>query len=240
MNAYLSVEARAAVHAALGEPTRLAIVDALLLGDASPSVLASRLGIGSNLMAHHVRVLESAGLLNRVRSEGDRRRSYLRLQTHTLDGLVPLTRLTAPRVVFVCTHNSARSQLAAALWRQHSEVPVASAGTHPAQRVHPRAVAAARRHALRLGRARPTPVSDVLTETDLVVTVCDGAHEQLEDELAHRGTASLHWSIPDPSPTDTDEAFEAAYAAVASHVDRLAPAVEPSPLPSSPDREDHP
>ena len=44
------------------------------------------------------------------------------------------------RVVFVCTHNSARSQLATALWAQRSMVPVASAGTRPAARVHPRAV----------------------------------------------------------------------------------------------------
>jgi protein-tyrosine-phosphatase len=131
----------------------------------------------------------------------------------------------------VCTHNSARSQLAAALWRQHSAVPVASAGTHPARRVHPRAVAAARRHALRLGRARPTPVSAVLTDSDLVVTVCDGAHEELEHELSRRSSPALHWSIPDPAPSDTDEAFEAAYAAVATHIDRLVPAIEPSTVP---------
>jgi ArsR family transcriptional regulator, arsenate/arsenite/antimonite-responsive transcriptional repressor / arsenate reductase (thioredoxin) len=230
MDAHLSVEARAAVHAALGDPTRLAVVDALLLGDASPSVLASRLGIASNLMAHHVKVLESAGLVSRVRSEGDRRRSYLRLHSGTLDSLNPVVRLATPRVVFVCTHNSARSQLAAALWRQHSEVPVTSAGTHPARRIHPRAVAAARRHSLGLGRARPAPVADVLTNTDLVVTVCDSAHEELEHELLRRSTPALHWSIPDPAARDTDEAFEAAYVAVATHVDRLAPAVRPTAI----------
>jgi hypothetical protein len=49
-------------------------------------------------------------------------------------------------------------------------VPAESAGTHPAARVHPRA-AAAGRHALRLGQARPRALGDVLTATDLVVTV---------------------------------------------------------------------
>ena len=216
------------MHAALGDPTRLAVVDALLLGDASPSALASRLGITSNLMAHHVNVLQSAGLVTRVRSEGDRRRSYLRLDAGTLARLAPVGWLAVPRVVFVCTHNSARSQLAAALWRHHSEVPVASAGTHPARRIHPRAVAAARRHSLFLERARPTGVADVLTDTDLVVTVCDSAHEELEPELARRSTPALHWSIPDPTARDTDEAFEAAYGAVEERIESLAPSVRPT------------
>jgi len=228
MDAHSSVEQRATVHAALGDPTRLSVVDALLLGDASPSALASRLGITSNLMAHHVKVLESAGLVCRVRSEGDRRRSYLRLNVGTLDILTPVVRLAAPRVVFVCTHNSARSQLAAALWRQHSDVPVASAGTHPARQIHPRALAAARRHSLRVDRARPAPVADVLTDSDLVVTVCDGAHEELERELAQRGTPALHWSIPDPAARNTDKAFEVAYRAVEARIESLAPAVGPT------------
>jgi protein-tyrosine-phosphatase len=229
MNVDPLVQRRALLHAALGDPTRLSVVDALLLGDASPSELATQLRIGSNLLAHHVTVLESAGLVSRLRSEGDRRRSYLRLEPAALQSLVPLARLTSPRVVFVCTHNSARSQLAAALWRQHSDVPVASAGTHPARRVHPRAVAAARRHSLTLGQVRPTPIADVLVDSDLVVTVCDSAHEQLQPTLADRSTPVLHWSIPDPAARDSDDAFEAAYDAVAARVDRLAPVLRPAP-----------
>ena len=108
------------MHSALGDVGRLAIVDALVLADASPSQLQAELGMASNLLAHHVRVLESAGVLRRVRSEGDRRRSYLTLVPGGLDGLGPAASLTAPRVVFVCTENAARSQLAAALWADHS------------------------------------------------------------------------------------------------------------------------
>jgi ArsR family transcriptional regulator, arsenate/arsenite/antimonite-responsive transcriptional repressor / arsenate reductase (thioredoxin) len=70
---------RAAVHAALADPGRLAITDALLLGDASPSELAALLAMPSNLLAHHLRTLEQAGVITRHRSEGDRRRAYLRL-----------------------------------------------------------------------------------------------------------------------------------------------------------------
>lgn len=221
------LERRARVHAALGDPVRLRIADALLLGDASPGHLGDRLGIPSNLMAHHVKVLEAAGLVTRGRSEGDRRRSYLRLDTTVLDGLVPLPELVAPRVLFVCTHNSARSQLASALWREQSPLPVASAGTHPARRVHPRAVTTARRHTVRLGGARPCRVEEVLADDDLVVTVCDTAREELGDRLARHPAPTLHWSIPDPARVDTDDAFEAAFATVATRVAALAAAVQP-------------
>jgi DNA-binding transcriptional ArsR family regulator len=71
---------RARVHSALGEPARLAIVDRLVPGDAAPGELSQEMGIATNLLAHHLRVLEDAGLINRVRSEGDRRRSYVRLR----------------------------------------------------------------------------------------------------------------------------------------------------------------
>src|SRR5207302_5457828 len=117
MNAELSssVRERARVHAALGEPARLAIVDLLKLGDASPTEVGRELGLPSNLLAHHLKLLEQAGMIERSRSEGDHRRTYLRLRPESLFGLVPAGLRTVPRVVFVCTHNSARSQLAAAL-----------------------------------------------------------------------------------------------------------------------------
>ena len=74
-----SVVRRAALHAALGDPGRLTIVDTLAWGEASPGELAARLGMTSNLLAHHLRVLEEVGLVTRHRSEGDRRRSYVAL-----------------------------------------------------------------------------------------------------------------------------------------------------------------
>src|SRR3954447_21012897 len=113
-----SLRARARVHAALGDPARLAIVDALTLGDASPGEIGADLGMATNLVAHHVKVLQDAGLIVRTRSEGDRRRTYLRLEPQVLASLTPPRLDGAARVVFVCTHNSARSQLAAALWRE--------------------------------------------------------------------------------------------------------------------------
>lgn len=221
-----SVVERARLHAALGEPARLAIVDLLLLGDASPGEVGRELGLPSNLLAHHVKLLEQAGVVERSRSEGDHRRSYLRLQPAALADLAladlaPVGARRAPRVVFVCTHNSARSQLAAALWKRRSAVPVASAGTQPADRVHPRAVAAARAHGLSLSHARTSHVEQVLRPDDLVVAVCDRAHEQL-DSHAKR----LHWSVPDPARAGTQDAFGHALRNLADRVDRLAPAIQ--------------
>ena len=152
-------------------------------------------------------MLAEVGLITRHRSEGDRRRSYVALVRDALDTLTPTGALpAAERVVFVCTHNSARSQLAAASWARLSPVPVACAGTHPAARVHPAAVAAGRRHGLRLGQACTAHVDQVLAPADLVVAVCDNAHEELD-----AGLSRLHWSIPDPVRVGTDEAFDAAY-----------------------------
>ncbi|MCA2219109.1 arsenate reductase/protein-tyrosine-phosphatase family protein [Jidongwangia harbinensis] len=214
----ITLRERARIHAALGDPARLAIVDALSLGDASPGEVARDLGMPSNLVAHHVNVLAEAGLLERTRSEADRRRTYLRLRPGTLALLTPPRLPEAERVVFVCTHNSARSQLAAALWADRTHRPAASAGTHPAPRVHPRAVRIARRHGLRLDPTGTAHISDVVQDDDLVIAVCDSAHEDPASTVRPR----LHWSVPDPVRAGTDAAFEAAYTDLAGRIDRLA------------------
>ncbi|MFE9882956.1 ArsR family transcriptional regulator [Streptomyces sp. NPDC005784] len=218
-----AVLARAQKHAALGDPARLAIVDRLLLGDASPGELGQELGLPSNLLSHHLKFLDQAGLIERSRSEGDRRRTYLHLCVEALADTLPTPLRTAPRVVFVCTHNSARSHLAAALWKRHSTVPATSAGTQPAPQIHPRAVAAARAHGLSLTPARTAHIDDTLRPDDLVVAVCDNAHEQLGTQAPDR----LHWSVPDPTRTGTDDAFADALSDLAGRIDRLAPAVHP-------------
>ena len=215
-----SIVARAKVHAALGDPARLAIADMLALGDASPGEIGARLGMPTNLVAHHVGVLADAGVLVRRRSEHDRRRSYLRLRPAALAMPHPAGLPAPRRVVFVCTRNSARSQLAAALWGGNSPIPAASAGTDPAPRVNPRAVRTAQRHGLRLDPAATHRLDDIADDGDLLVAVCDHVHETLSPDRAR-----LHWSVPDPVPVDTDDAFEDAYADLADRVVRLAPAL---------------
>ena len=190
----------------------------LAVADASPGEIARALGSPTNLVAHHVNTLQAAGLLTRVRSEGDRRRTYLRLVPAALAGLWSPPAQPVSRVVFVCTQNSARSQLAAALLARRDRVPAVSAGTHPATRVHPRALSVAHRHGLNLDRARTSHLRDVVGRDDLVIAVCDNAHESLPVDQPR-----LHWSVPDPARVDTDDAFEAAYTDLAERVERLAP-----------------
>jgi protein-tyrosine-phosphatase len=219
-----NLDGRAAVFAALGEPVRLALVDRLVAGDASPGELAANIGLGSNLLAHHLGVLEDAGIIRRVRSEGDRRRSYVQLRLDqptvwaaAISGRLPHSLPTAPRLLFVCTANSARSKLAAAIWNHLSTIPATSAGTHPGPRIHPRAVAVAERHGLRIERDRPKPLDAVLHDGDLIVAVCDNAHEELRPTFAR-----LHWSIPDPVPVNTNTAFERSYTDINRRVQHLA------------------
>lgn len=203
-----ATEARAALHAALGEPARLAIVEELAISDRAPSVLSARFGLPGNLLAHHLDVLERVGLIERHVSAGDRRRRYVRLRRHVLrDTALGTTRRRAGRALFVCTQNSARSQLAAALWRERTGGPASSAGTHPARRVHPGAVAAARRAGLDLTGAHPRVLEPDDLDVDLVVTVCDRAHEELDPPEAW-----LHWSVPDPVEAGTRHAFDATLA----------------------------
>jgi protein-tyrosine-phosphatase len=139
-----------------------------------------------------------------------------------LDELAPPALRPVPRVLFVCTVNSARSHLAAALWRHASPLPASSAGTHPAARIEPGAIAAAARHRLPLRRTRPRAIADVHAAGDLVITVCDLAHE----ELGRR--ADLHWSVPDPTRTGTPAAFDAAFDELTRRVHGLVPRLRPA------------
>lgn len=217
------------MHHALGDPTRLAVVDALAFGEASPTELQTLLAIPSNLLAHHVRALVKAGLIRRTRSEGDRRRTYLGLIPGALDQQATTTGRDARRVVFVCTQNSARSPLAAAIWNAHSGddgVQATSAGTRPAAAVHPGALAAAHRHDVPLRPRPPRHVAEVVQPADLVITVCDAAHEELD-------RCSAHWSIPDPagsggSAADDPTAFDRAVVDLTGRIHRLAPTVRPT------------
>lgn len=223
------LERRAALHAALGDPIRLAIADEVALSDRSPAELATRFGISSSLLTHHVDLLIEAGFLVRTASHGDRRRRYVQFVPGALDHLIPHRMLRARRLVFVCTANSARSQFAQALWHsRRPDIPAVSGGTEPAEKVHPQAVTAARRVGLSLDEAAPRSVP-TLDPDDLVVTVCDRAHEGMTERslpAVPLRNAFLHWAIPDPVD---DGDFDNALASVRRRVDTLAHHVSDEP-----------
>ena len=118
-------------------------------------------------------------------------------------------------MLFVCTANSARSQLASALWSARTGLTSQSAGTRPAQRVHPGAIDAARRAGITLDRAIPRQVGEIATGTQ-VVTVCDQAHEELDPAADW-----WHWSIPDPVEIGTDAAFNAVVADLGARISTI-------------------
>ncbi|MGY6501180.1 MAG: arsenate reductase/protein-tyrosine-phosphatase family protein [Acidimicrobiales bacterium] len=219
------LERRAALHAAMADPIRLRIVDELGLSDRSPTELGRAVGVASNLLAHHLDVLDGAGIIDRTVSRGDRRRRYVRLRPDALEALAATRSLRAERVTFVCTHNSARSQLAAALWTTVSTIPSSSAGTDPADRVHPGAVEAAHARGLDLSGATPNRLAGPLEPGTLVVTVCDMAHEQIEDVVAGTDLPVLHWSVADPAAAADPRAFVDAADELADRVAVLAASV---------------
>ena len=216
---------RVGLYGALGDPARLAMVEDLRVSDRSPTELGARHGLSSNLLAHHLDVLETVGLISRGVSAGDARRRYVRLDHARLNAVAvmpPLDVAPQAEMVFLCTHNSARSQLAAALWTHRSGGRARSAGTHPAPQVHQMACEAGERRGLDLANARPQFI-DALSlqpsgsETRVqVVTVCDRVHEDLQAE--HEW---WHWSIADPVEAGTEAAFDAVIAELDLRIDAL-------------------
>lgn len=212
----MRLEDRARRHAALGDPARLLIVDELIASDRTVSELAEATGMRGNLLAHHLDVLDGAGLIRRRASEGDRRRRYVSIVGRSLDLQPPADSWQGP-VVFVCTHNSARSQFAAAVWQQRTGSPARSAGSHPAGAVHSKAVRVAAELGVDLSGCRPQGYEAIDGVPDLVVSVCDRARET-EIPVARR---HVHWSVPDPVMRNTLSAFRSAFSEISDRVEGL-------------------
>jgi arsenate reductase len=110
-----------------------------------------------------------------------------------------------PRVLFLCTHNSARSQMAEGRLRHLAgdRFDVASAGTE-ATRVHPLAIQVMREVGIDLGSHHSKTLDTLLDHPwDYVITVCDSANEQCP--LFPGPTTRIHWSFDDPSQATGDE-----------------------------------
>jgi arsenate reductase (thioredoxin) len=113
--------------------------------------------------------------------------------------------MTRARVLFLCTHNSARSQMAEAFLRHLAgdRFEVASAGTE-ATRVHPLAIRAMQEVGIDISTQRSKTVDSLLGDPwDYVITVCDSANERCP--LFPGRTTRLHWSFEDPSQASGGE-----------------------------------
>ena len=224
----LSLRERAGLHAALGDAIRLAVVDALALGDLGVEELKEITGVEGNLLAHHLKVLEKARLVSRRTSEGDGRRRYVSLRHGRLFELMASPALDACRVLFMCVHNSARSQFAAALWKERTGYPDISAGTRPAAAVHPRAVEVAAELSIDLSGAVPKGYRQIDPAPDLVVSVCDRARES----GARFNAPQLHWSVPDPVAQGDAAAFRQSFEDITHRMERLIHATRTSANPA--------
>jgi arsenate reductase (thioredoxin) len=112
--------------------------------------------------------------------------------------------MAAPiRVLFVCTHNSARSQIAEALLGQVEGFEAFSAGTE-ATRVNPFAIQALAEVGIDWSAARSKPVTEFLEQRfDYVITVCDHAKETCP--IFPGAERTLHWGLDDPSEVEGDD-----------------------------------
>ena len=116
------------------------------------------------------------------------------------------------KVLFVCTGNSCRSQMAEGLARA-AGLTAESAGTEPAGLVHPLAIQVMAEMGIDISRQQSKPLDLARArEADLVVTVCGGAEESCP---LIPGVRRIHWPIPDPakaqgSPEEILEQFRSA------------------------------
>ena len=201
-----------------GHPIRWRLLAELAASDRRVRELTAAVGEPQNLVSYHLRLLRSGGLVASHRSAFDGRDSYygLDLEQHgpLFAATGAFTASDAPttrplRVLFLCTGNSSRSQIAEALVERLSDGAVRawSAGSKP-KTLHPNAVRVMAARGIDISR-NETKSLDRFTEErfDLVITLCDKVREVCP-EFPDTPDA-LHWSVPDPAlaPGRDDETY---------------------------------
>ncbi len=216
----LSTAAAPQIIALLANNLRWQLVSWLARSDFNVQELQARLQSSQTLVSYHLRQLKDGGLVSETQSIADGRQTYYsldlaRLQTalfslgdHLHPALgpsgeaAPAALSRRARVLFLCTHNSARSQMAEGLLRAHGGdwVEVFSAGTE-ASRVHPLAIEAMDKLGIDIRGQASKLVGQYLAERfDYVITVCDRAKENCP--IFPGAPEQIHWSFPDPAAVD--------------------------------------
>jgi arsenate reductase len=131
------------------------------------------------------------------------------------------------RILFLCTGNSARSQMAEALlnWKGRGRFHAESAGSRPADRVNPHAIETLHEYSVPWSGHAPRSIDGLERESwDFVVTVCDRAKESCP--IFPGQPIMAHWGMPDPAAVMGDDppkrkAFEAAFLLLSRRIDLL-------------------
>jgi protein-tyrosine-phosphatase/DNA-binding transcriptional ArsR family regulator len=222
-----------------GHPVRWRILVELARSDRKAGELSALLGARQNLVSYHLGRLRAERVVSRRRSSADGRDSYYRADLERCRELLgvaggalhPALRLTPPpshasdgaghaRVLFLCTGNSARSQIAEAMLERATAgtATTASAGSHP-KPLHPNAVAVMHEYGIDIAGRRSKHLSEFIGESwDHVITLCDRVREVCPELPGH--PVPTHWSMDDPSRAGiTDEASYPAFQRTAAEIE---------------------
>jgi len=211
----------------LAHDVRWRLLRQLVYSDRAVSELTQLLGEPQSLVSYHLRQLRAEKLVSTRRSSADGRDTYYMvdlvrcgelLQTaggalHPGLRLVPDSSPTArtdnrrrrKRILFLCTGNSARSQIAEALLEHMSlgTIDAASAGSNP-KPLHRNAVRVMRKRGIDISANRTKHLDELVARRfDVVITLCDRVREVCPEFPAH--PSLMHWSVPDPALDGPDD-----------------------------------
>ena len=222
-------------------PVRWKLLTALADSDYRVRELVAQVDEPQNLVSYHLRLLREEGLITATRSSFDGRDTYYHLDldgcadalaetgaalhpvlgTRSSEGAARETARSPVAVLFVCTGNSVRSPMAAALLHHYAadRVHVTSAGTRPRPQLHPSTVLVLRkRFGIDLVGRHPRDVATLVDRRfDHVITLCDRARETSPEFPQQPRRA--HWSVPEPAPGGAEAATDAAFDRTAKDID---------------------
>jgi protein-tyrosine-phosphatase/DNA-binding transcriptional ArsR family regulator len=217
-----------------GHPLRWRLLAELAGSDRQVRELTALVGQRQSLVSYHLGQLRSGGLVSMRRSSADRRDAYYsvdlarcaELLAATGTELHPGLRLVPgaagrvqvrARLLFLCTGNSARSQMAEAFAEQLAGdvIDAASAGSHP-KSLHPNAVRAMLEYGIDIAGRQAKHLDTFSGQRfDYVISLCDRVREVCPEFPGH--PELIHWSIADPSAgADSDAETYPAFRAVAA------------------------
>jgi len=239
-------------------PVRWRLLRELAFGDHQVGELTRLVDQPQSLVSYHLGRLRAGGLVSSRRSSADGRDAYyraelvgcgasltraaaalhpgLQLVPAATGGVPSTTTRAAVRVLFLCTGNSARSQMAEALLRHLAagRVEAVSAGSHP-KPLHPNAVRVMGERGIDISGAPTKHLGRFARRRfDYVVTLCDRVREVCPEFPGHPD--ALHWSMPDPAAGGTSDeatypAFERAAEELETRIRFLLHHLFPPPVP---------